>query len=36
MHCKKFLEWISLKEKLNTGAQKIPHVNEAEVWWASL
>jgi len=36
MHLKNFLEWIGLKEKLDSGMQKIPHVNEAEVWWASL
>ena len=36
MHFKNFLEWIHLKEKLDLGVRKIPHVNEAEVWWASL
>jgi len=36
MHLKKFLEWIGLKKKLDSSTQKIPHVNEAEVWWVSL
>lgn len=36
MHFKNFLEWVHLKEKLDLGVQKVPHVNEAEVWWASL
>lgn len=36
MHLKRFLEWIGLKEKLHGRVQTIPHVNEGEVWWASL
>lgn len=36
MHLKRFLEWIGLKERLHVREQKIPHVNEGEVWWASL
>ncbi len=36
MHIKKFLEWIGLKEKLHSKLQKIPHVSEGQIWWASL
>lgn len=36
MHIKRFLVWIGLKEKLHTNPQKIPHVSEGQIWWASL
>lgn len=36
MRIKRFLEWISLKERLDFQSQRVPHVNEAEIWWASL
>lgn len=36
MHVKRFLEWIGLKENLHIREQKVPHVNQGEVWWASL
>lgn len=36
MHIKKFLEWIGLKEKLDSNPQQIPHVSEGQIWWASL
>lgn len=33
---KKFLEWISLKEKLHKSNAKIPLFKENEIWWCSL
>ncbi|MFA5792276.1 MAG: type II toxin-antitoxin system PemK/MazF family toxin [Candidatus Gracilibacteria bacterium] len=36
MHIKQFLEWIGLKEKLHFNNQKIPHVSEGQIWWASI
>ncbi len=36
MHVKRFLEWIGLKERLDSKISKAPYVNEGEIWWASL
>ena len=36
MHLKKFLEWIGLKEKLDSKEAPVPHVSEGQIWWASL
>ncbi len=36
MHVKRFLEWIGLKEKLDSIIHRPPFVSEGEVWWASL
>lgn len=36
MHVKRFLEWIGLKEKLDAKQSAVPHVSEAQIWWASL
>lgn len=36
MHVKRFLEWIGLKEKLDSKISTAPFVSEGEVWWASL
>lgn len=33
---KKFLEWIGLKEKLNTATHEPPLVSERDIWWASV
>lgn len=30
---KKFLEWIKLKEKVDTSENKLPLFKEGEVWW---
>ena len=32
---KKFLEWIGLKEKLDSGEHQPPLVSERDLWWAS-
>lgn len=32
---KKFLEWISLKEKLHKKESKPPFVSEGDIWWIS-
>ncbi len=36
MHIKRFLEWIGLKEKLHMKIYQPPHVNEGDIWWASI
>ena len=36
MHAKDFLKWIGLKEKLHELNDNAPHINEREIWWASL
>ncbi len=36
MHIKRFLGWIGLKQLLHFSPGVIPHVNERDVWWASL
>jgi len=36
MHLKNFLEWITLKEKLDEKMPKTPLLHEQEIWWASL
>lgn len=36
MHIKRFLEWIGLKEKLDSKESKPPYLNEGDIWWASL
>ncbi|MEK9159339.1 MAG: type II toxin-antitoxin system PemK/MazF family toxin [Patescibacteria group bacterium] len=36
MHVKRFLEWIGLKERLDSKISGAPFVNEGEIWWASL
>lgn len=36
MHAKRFLEWIGLKERLDSKISSAPFVNEGEIWWASL
>jgi mRNA interferase MazF len=36
MYIKRFLEWIGLKEKLDTLCFNPPYVNEGDIWWASL
>lgn len=36
MHVKRFLEWIGLKQKLDSNESKVPYVSEGQVWWASL
>lgn len=36
MRIKHFREWIALKEKLDGHKLKMPHVNEGEIWWASV
>lgn len=36
MRTKKFQEWMGLKSELDLRIQKIPHVNEGEVWWTSV
>lgn len=36
MDIKSFFEWMSLKEILHFSDEDIPHVNQGEVWWASL
>jgi len=33
---KKFLEWIGLKERLDTDEHKPPYVSEGDIWWASV
>jgi mRNA interferase MazF len=36
MHLKRFLDWISLKERLHSKFSKAPNVCEGELWWASI
>ncbi|MEK9166975.1 MAG: type II toxin-antitoxin system PemK/MazF family toxin [Patescibacteria group bacterium] len=36
MNIKRFLEWIGLKEKLDSIIHQAPHVSEGEIWWASI
>lgn len=36
MYGKKFLEWIGLKEVLDSKESTIPHVSQGQIWWASL
>lgn len=36
MHFKNFLEWIALKEKLDSLDSTTPHVSQGQIWWASL
>ncbi len=36
MNIKRFLEWIGLKEKLDSIIHKAPYVSEGEIWWASI
>jgi len=33
---KRFLEWIALKERLDSTEPMPPYVSERDVWWASL
>ena len=33
---KKFLEWVSLKEKIHNNTHKPPLFKEGEVWWCSI
>ncbi len=33
---KNFLEWIGLKEKLDSNSEKPVYFNEMEIWWAAL
>lgn len=33
---KRFLEWITKKEKLHDAAHRPPLVSESEIWWASV
>ncbi|MEK7185210.1 MAG: type II toxin-antitoxin system PemK/MazF family toxin [Patescibacteria group bacterium] len=33
---KRFLEWLTLKEKLHSNSQTPPFFKEGEVWWCSL
>ena len=33
---KKFLEWIKLKEWLDYGKPRVPHVSEGQIWWANI
>ncbi|HEX9722185.1 MAG TPA: type II toxin-antitoxin system PemK/MazF family toxin [Candidatus Paceibacterota bacterium] len=33
---KRFLEWISLKERLHKATHQPPLVSEREIWWASV
>ena len=36
MFIKRFLDWIKLKEKLDSHNHSAPHVSEGEIWWASI
>lgn len=36
MYPKKFLEWVLLKQNLDSKISRAPYVNEGEIWWASL
>lgn len=36
MHIKKFLEWIGIKEKLDSSESPVPYVSQGQIWWASL
>lgn len=33
---KRFTEWIDLKARLHLENAHVPHVNEGDIWWASL
>ena len=36
MHVKRFLDWIGLKQKLDSYNHSAPHVTEGEIWWAGI
>jgi mRNA-degrading endonuclease toxin of MazEF toxin-antitoxin module len=36
MYIKRFLEWIGLKESLDSKLPRAPYVFEGEIWWASI